>query len=44
MGLFFAKMVAQEKLNAHLRLKNGPYGLKVILEIPHQNTLPKENV
>jgi len=44
MGLFFAKMVAQEKLNARLRLKNGPYGLKVILDIPQQNTLPKENV
>ena len=34
MGLFFAKMVAQEKLGASLRLKNGKNGLTIVLEIP----------
>ncbi len=34
MGLFFAKMVAKEKLGASVRLKNEEGGLKVVLEIP----------
>lgn len=34
MGLFFGKMVAQEKLGAQMHLRNGKAGLRVILEIP----------
>jgi len=34
MGLFFAKMVAKEKLGASLHLKNGENGIKIVLEIP----------
>lgn len=34
MGLFFAKMVAKEKLGASLHLKNASQGLRVVLEIP----------
>jgi PAS domain S-box-containing protein len=44
MGLFFAKIVAQEKLNASLRVKNGSHGLKVTLEIPKFNIPLKEDV
>jgi len=42
MGLFFAKMVAKEKLGASLHLKNGTHGLKVVLEIPKQKSIQKE--
>lgn len=34
MGLFFAKMVAKEKLGASLRLENGKNGLRAVIEIP----------
>lgn len=34
MGLYFARMIAKEKLKAQLSLKEGKQGLKIILEIP----------
>lgn len=33
-GLFFAKIIAKEKLGAKIHLKNSTYGLKVVIEIP----------
>ena len=34
MGLYFAKMIAKEKLKAQLSLVEGKDGLKIVLEIP----------
>lgn len=34
MGLYFARMIAKEKLKAQLSLKEGKNGLKIVLEIP----------
>lgn len=33
-GLFFAKIIAKEKLGAKIHLKNSTYGLKAVIEIP----------
>ncbi len=34
MGLYFARMIAKEKLKAQLSIKKKKNGLKIVLEIP----------